>query len=303
MSRELMEYNQDFKDLTPSEKVYFWFLISEFNLRGQFYKADLEIAETLRLSESKVRKARRMFQRLGWITIQPGFRSRGKNIATTYEDVKWSKPIKGDWFAQVHRYTFEVLLDKLRVQVCSHEDVVVYVYLSYLYWKNRGKNGSKFFVTKSDLSELTGIRTAATRVSRLQALLTASDRDALFTFEDRYHKIVFTEWYTYVDPSENERNREESKRLQSKRMDEISKARRLKEAATQDLTPDEVWRLYQECFGHQFTGKKRIRELVEEHGANTIVGRMGQFRKVRGYGRDVFDFDRWLNLRLKASNE
>ena len=82
-----MEDCIDFRTLPPSEKVYFWYLLSEFTLRRQFYKSDLEFMETLNLSEIKVRQARRKAMKLGWVKVRPGFISRGKNVATTYMDV------------------------------------------------------------------------------------------------------------------------------------------------------------------------------------------------------------------------
>jgi len=33
-----------FKGLTPTEKLYFWHLVSIFNKEGEFYQSDLEIA-------------------------------------------------------------------------------------------------------------------------------------------------------------------------------------------------------------------------------------------------------------------
>lgn len=62
-----------FKALTPAEKVMYWYLASEFNSLGQFYRADVDLAAAVKLSVAKVRQARRKFQRLGWLAVVPGF--------------------------------------------------------------------------------------------------------------------------------------------------------------------------------------------------------------------------------------
>jgi hypothetical protein len=79
LPRSLME-NPIFIMSTPLEKLYLLHIASELNLRGPFYKADLEAAVTLRASEDKIRRTRRSFMRLGWIQAKPGFRSKGRHL-------------------------------------------------------------------------------------------------------------------------------------------------------------------------------------------------------------------------------
>lgn len=128
LTKGLMEDCIDFRTLPPSEKVYFWYLLSEFTLRRQFYKSDLEFAETLNLSEIKVRQARRKAMKLGWVKVRPGFISRGKNVATTYMDVTKGLPGKEEYYAEMPRYTYEFLLGGLRYGKLNNADLVVYVY-------------------------------------------------------------------------------------------------------------------------------------------------------------------------------
>lgn len=102
--KKLMEDSEQFRALTPVEKLYFWLLISEFNARGPFYRADLEFAVTLAISEDKIRRARPKLQKLNWIKVRPGFQSKGKNVATLYEHVAGAAIVENEHFAQIHRY-------------------------------------------------------------------------------------------------------------------------------------------------------------------------------------------------------
>jgi hypothetical protein len=88
MSKSMMEDSAEFRNLTPAEKVLWLSILSEVNLRGEFYKADLEWAVTLDLSLSKVRQARRKFQALGWLTVKPGYKAHDVRLATQYYSAK-----------------------------------------------------------------------------------------------------------------------------------------------------------------------------------------------------------------------
>ena len=44
LSRSMMEDSQEFKGLTVAEKLYYILVLSELNLRGEFYRADLELS-------------------------------------------------------------------------------------------------------------------------------------------------------------------------------------------------------------------------------------------------------------------
>ena len=93
--RELVN-NENFKQMSPAQRLCFLLLVSEFNLRGSFYKADQEIAVTIHASVDAVRRARKKLEQLGWIETRPGFRdSSGRGVATTYFNVKFARIIKG----------------------------------------------------------------------------------------------------------------------------------------------------------------------------------------------------------------
>jgi len=93
VSRGLLD-SPDFRRLTVHEKLYYVFILSEFNNRGPFYKADLEVAVTLAMSVDKVRVARRKLQRLGWVVARSGRQVRGRNLATQYERVRHARTAK-----------------------------------------------------------------------------------------------------------------------------------------------------------------------------------------------------------------
>ena len=209
LPRSLME-NPIFVMCTPIEKLYLLNVASEVNLRGPFYKADLEIAVTLRASEDKIRRTRREFMGLGWVTAQPGFRSRGRHLATRYFSVPGAARTDGDFYAPFHRFTFEGLLNHLRYAAVTHADVVTYVYLTYI----RGKTGhnDSFFISKHELRELTGLPSATLCVANLHKGFAFTGGTHLFEFRDEYHRLVFFNWVTFADPSEDETNAKNAER-------------------------------------------------------------------------------------------
>jgi len=134
--KSLMEDYREFNLLTPSEKIYLWDLISEFNLRGKFYKSDLELEVILAFSEDTKRKARCKIDNLGWVGIIPGFISKGKRPATIYLSVRYSTVNKnGDFFSKMHRYAFDSMIAGIPRRIFNHADIVIYIYLNYFYSK------------------------------------------------------------------------------------------------------------------------------------------------------------------------
>lgn len=207
----MIEDCEEFRKLTPAEKLYYWLLLSEFNRRGEFYKSDLEIAVTLNLSEVKIRNARRKLGELEFIKYQSGFISEGRRLATRYVNVKWATPINKDFFAQIHRYAFEAMLAKIRDGRFAHAEVVTYVYLAYLFWKNRGKKEDQsFFITKIKLQELTGIPNVQAHVKKLYDKYLFSSNEHLFEYSDKYHKLALSKWTSFADPAENENNQRQA---------------------------------------------------------------------------------------------
>lgn len=202
---ERLMSNPDFQALTLAEKVYYVFIISEFSSRGEFFRADLEVAVTLGLSEDKVRRARRKLQGLGWLRVDPGTRDRrGACLATTYLDVKHYRPSEGEYFSQVHRHGFEVMLSLVRRGTLKHADVVLYCYLCYWRWRYRGKyDDGRFFVYKSDLREMTRLSGAIGSVERLHALKFDC---RMFEYADSGARLWFHDWTDFIDPSECESN-------------------------------------------------------------------------------------------------
>lgn len=242
-----------FSKLTPTEKLYYWLIVSEFNLTdGEgFYRADDWFAAALRLSTPKIRQARRKFMKLDLINVNPGMKDKnGRNLTTTYISVKWSFPQEGEQFAQMHRYTFDVLLNCLRIKDLSHEDVILYVYLSYLF----GIKGGKYVnITKSELCKITGMPKAHKYVENLYKGFTFTGGDHLFKYEDNYRLLVFTEREIAAYNAENLKKYQENinKLVAEARTKEAekqkAKAKQKSKVSAEDL--EDSWRyLYYERY-------------------------------------------------------
>lgn len=223
LPRGLME-NPIFIFCTPAEKLLLLHIASEVNLRGPHYRADLEEAVILGLSEDKVRRARREFMRMGWITAEPGFRASGRHLATRYYGVPGAARTDGDFYAPLHRFTFECLLSHIRSKRLTHADVVTYVYLTY-FKARTGRDDDWFFITKNELRDLTGLPSASLCVDHLYRAFTFSGGSHLFEVRDEYHRFVFSKWATFADPSENETNAKNAQRYREEIAEEV-KARK-----------------------------------------------------------------------------
>ena len=201
MSKSMMEDSAEFRNLTPAEKVLWLSILSEVNLRGEFYKADLEWAVTLDLSLSKVRQARRKFQALGWLTVKPGYKAHDVRLATQYYSAKWAKPEKGVFFGQMPRYTWEWFLARLRHGFIGlplgHDHLVVYAYLCY-FWNKFGAT-SGVFIPKHVLQKVTNLPGIANKVESL-----AGASESLIEFSDAYHIIRLLKFGCWKEPSEHE---------------------------------------------------------------------------------------------------
>ncbi len=147
--------SEAFQALTQTEKLYFWYVLSEFNLSGgEFFKADIWFASVLKLSEIKIRVARRKLANLGFIEATPGKIKGRLKVSTTYKAVMWSRVPEDERFMQMNRPTFERLVDYIRFGKFSHDDIVCFVYASYLVW---AKGGTYAEVTKREFLSFTGI--------------------------------------------------------------------------------------------------------------------------------------------------
>lgn len=214
-----------YESLTTTERLYMEHIVSEYSLRGPFYRSDLEIAVTLGVSEDKVRRARRRVGRptdcalevasvvhrrplatgFGWVVYAPGWRSYNQNLATQYVDMPIATVWTGDFFASVHRYSFETRLSHVREKLLTHADVVVWLVLSYKYWKCRGKREDhRFFAMKRELSRLSGIANAPSCVEHLHKQFTFKGSYHLFEYSDQYQRLVFSDWISCADLTENE---------------------------------------------------------------------------------------------------
>lgn len=206
---------EDFKSLTPTDKLFFWHLVSEFNRRGEFYQSDLEIAKTLATSEKTIRRGRAKLINMGLVKAKPGTRTKRSQIATRYSWVKYATMGEEGFFAQIHRYTFQVILDRLRNSHLKAGDVVVYICLYYWFWRNRGKHESRdrFYITKKDLQSLTNLSDAQKRFHRIYEGFHFSSGEHLFEYQYEYHRVLVRDWNWCADPENNEISRQNAETL------------------------------------------------------------------------------------------
>jgi len=278
----MMEDSQEFKGLTVAEKLYYILVLSELNLRGEFYRADLEMAIMLGLSEDKVRRARRKLQDLKWLVVKPGFKAKGKAVATTYIDAKWNRTFEGDWFATIHRYALDSMLHNIRVKKLSREDVLTYIYLLYYHHKNRGKDNGKFFITKDNLKELTGVPKAVECVTNLYNGFVFSEKSHLFDFRDKYHKLVFDAWRVFGDPKQGD-NCEIADIYKQEVAKAVSKAKEIKALTNKDysgIKPEQLPEIYKKRVAGGALGPRQEIELIAL-GTNLGAGRVAK-------GIDIF---------------
>lgn len=200
----------DFKSLTPTQKLYYWFVVSEYNYfmaeLGEYYRSDQWIASALGVKERTIREARRTCQKKGFIKTVPGRRNlkTGQAIATQYKYVKWSLPndIEGG-YAKFIRHHLGMLLNKVRDPRTTIyvEDVVIYIYLDFIRDRYRDND---FFVTKRELREMTRIKKAPESVRNLYEDFRFASGNHLFEFEDNHQKFHFEEWREALEPQEDD---------------------------------------------------------------------------------------------------
>jgi hypothetical protein len=205
LCRALMEDNQAFREiLTHSEKLYFLWLISEFNRRGQFYKSDREMFTQWCnwLKPRTITRARGKLIDLGWIHVTHGTITNDNRLATEYNMVKWAvtKHINQDSdgpYATINREAFN--------SICSAQirpaDIIVIVYL--LYYKGRYSNNDSFHIHKAELSRLANVSKAHNRVERirqeLDTLLLSGRGAPMFSVENHHHELHFAGWRDFIE--------------------------------------------------------------------------------------------------------
>lgn len=297
-----MEDSEEFRGLTPAEKLYLWYILSEYGRRGEFYMADLEAACTIGVKVGKVREARRKLTGLGWLEVKPGFKTQGKNLSSRYLNVKWATVEPGDFFACTHRYGFETMINKIVYKVFTHPDVVTYVYLCYLWWKNRGAKGGEFFVTKAALRDMTNIQNVTTCVENLHNKFSFNGGARLFKFQDLYHKLKFTDWGTFADPSEDESNRKISEERKKKVKDLVAAAKKIEDLKNSTIEPGDLPRFYQGLYATKFgagyrLGASQVEKLItlsEKHGVGFMKAYIYGFMNSSAHTKTCQEFLKWF---------
>jgi hypothetical protein len=284
--RALIE-SEKFRRLTPTQKIYFWYLVSRFNKDEDFYQSDLEIAKTLATSEKTIRRGRSELTKMGLIEAKPGQLMRNRPFATRYLLVRYANMGEGGHFSQIQRFAFETMLNLIRKGRLQHGDVVVYICLYYWYWQKRGKYEDKdrFFITKKELQSLTNLQDAAKRVSKIYDAFVFSgpNESHLFEYWEEYHRFVFEHWSFFADPDENEiscriaeRRLEEIKELvANEKRDRQVKLQQQMVKPSNDLFPSPIgvfYELYMNRYHRRphFSGDNKIAELEKNFGRGVI---------------------------------
>lgn len=321
---------EEFKGLTLTHKLFFWHLVSEFNLRGEFYQSDLEISKTLATSEKTIRRGRSKLTEMGLVKAIPGTRTRRNQfLATRYLWVRYAAIDEDGFFAQMPRHTFNAMLDRLRKSRLQAGDVVVYVCLFYWFWRNRGKyeDRDQFFITKKELLSLTNLRDAPTRVPRIYEAIVFSSGKHLFEYQEEYHRVIFRDWIWCADPDKNEQNRLIEERFNQEIKDLVAREKRERELKIQKKivktlkksnrhfpSPMIVFReLYMKKYGRlpNLRGTERLRELEQTFGQGAIYQAInyyftadtvpnGSGAKTRTLGNFITHIDDILKLMMKS---
>jgi len=204
-----------FRELSPTTKLYYWLLVSEANARqSTFYRADAYFRAALGVSQSTLTRARRSLSALGLIQYKPGSRPHGKPIATTYLDVSFGVVLEeGTFWAPMHRYSFEVILASMRDKRFSSADAITYICLWFWWQKSGGK--AEFFITKSQLMQITGLSDAVLSAKRLRDAFSFENGERLYECREDYRKLTITKWSWFIDPTENERNAKNAERYRA----------------------------------------------------------------------------------------
>lgn len=262
----LIEGSEDFKRCSPTEKLYMFYILSELNLhqwqerKENYFKDDMSIAVTLNVKEDTIRRARRKFQKPGYIDVRPGFRNpaTGQAVATTYLGSKWLDLVEkikeankegpedeGDKdpesgnnekgrFSLIHRYTFYSMLDEMRKGRFDSYDTVTLVYIYYLRDKFKDKKEEvykdekyDFYITKKEFSDLTNMRASKLEecIINLYEKITFEDGSHYFEYEDLYHRWEFNNIVWLADPSDDDNNRSHYEAMKERLKAQIDKAK------------------------------------------------------------------------------
>lgn len=226
LAKDVME-DPFFQQLTPTEKIVFWWLTSEYNMNDWgFYLSDTQFAVTLGCTEKTIQRARKKIHAHGWINYQPGWRDANMDgLATTYSEVQYAtKPGENcTQFAQQNRFAFQQMVSFLRSKRFQPGDIVTYVYLNY--WRQLRGNNTIFYITKRDFCVLTRISDAPARVKRLYEKFTYRNSDNHLFSVEGYHYLKFSAWNEPTDPEKDEMNRKIAESWEASIRDETARRR------------------------------------------------------------------------------
>ncbi len=225
LPRTLVEH-PGFGASSVRNRLFLVLVIAEFQRRGSFYAADLELAVTLGVSVAKVREARRYFSGLGWIEEKHGFQSAGRNLATKYSGIPCCRLNPDEPGAYLDLFTYEVLLDHVRHGALLHCDLLTYVILDYSRLVD-GDHLDEFEISLGRLRELTGLPGVMRSVRRLHRGFHFDGGSTLFSFEEKSEKLIITSWEEFAGPEHSDKAKQEAEAIRETIATEVETRRRL----------------------------------------------------------------------------
>ncbi len=339
--RDQIFESDEFRTLPPVFKCCYFLLQSRFSLEGSFYMSDAEISEILGVSHQSrhVGRAIKKFKDLGWVTANRGKLSYGQRLATTYEQVEWTKlPEKGAGkkFAKIDRATFYYLLMKLKDQKKHHDVLITWISIAY-YAATKGSNlgtpkskvvRNRFNISKSDMGAMTNQSKA--RIERSlntlmdEGFISGYEGETIFTYtiEDFIllgHSTRFA--YTRCYPEDDERWRKlvapindfikgaNSKAQQSS--DETNESQAQKAIEQNKGTFEHFLSSYKAYYDYEFERKEstqiiQVSTLIKKHGEDQIKKSIDAFFASDQKPKDMSGFYnflvRELNLKKPKKN-
>lgn len=289
-------------DLTISAKVLFVFLVSESNLNQaigneQFYIPDKMLSMLLDRSIKTVRRARKDLKGKGLIEYREGFKNKkGRNVATTYKNIKYSTQDKCPGveghsnYTRVPRFSFRQMLKIFDIKE-------VWVWVTLWWWKHEHANPD-FFITKKNLKKFTGYKQAVKKVGVLSSkkiFSSVSSDGTLFKVEDVYHKLEFKDWVQWEEPSEGNNKDNFWEDMKDKLDKKISGKKKQKQKEVLNYFKDK-------CYSKsiQYNTREQLNPLIEKYGVNKIKEVIKQYAEAdilsKPTGTDKKTFARLMGL-------
>ncbi|MGQ9824185.1 MAG: hypothetical protein ACUVSK_04195 [Desulfotomaculales bacterium] len=143
---------------------------------------------------------------------------------------------------------------------------------------------------------MTNIPDAPARVAKLYKNFTFAGGAHLFEYKDQYHRLLFTKWNFFSDPSEDENNQALAERYR----EEVKKTvEELKKKQLGRIDPEDLPAFYEKTHGGGYRlGYRQKAELInlgKQHGAEKIRDKiLAFFKSSKGAKIGIFFGEQWF---------